>query len=65
MSSISKVATIAVAFLAAAPSALAGKRGLAWPWCTFLAFLGPLDLLIFCPVRQRGDQPEPHCPGKR
>ncbi|KAH7320466.1 hypothetical protein B0J17DRAFT_621563 [Rhizoctonia solani] len=32
MSSVSKIATLAVAFLASAPSVLAGKRGLAWPW---------------------------------
>ncbi|QRV83764.1 glycoside hydrolase family 128 protein [Ceratobasidium sp. AG-Ba] len=32
MPSVSSVTTLAVAFLAAAPSAMAGKRGLAWPW---------------------------------
>jgi hypothetical protein len=30
---MSKIATLAVALFAAAPSVLGGKRGLAWPWC--------------------------------
>ncbi|KAF8601605.1 hypothetical protein BDV93DRAFT_607944 [Ceratobasidium sp. AG-I] len=32
MPSISSFTTVATAFLAVAPSVLAGKRGLAWPW---------------------------------
>lgn len=32
MPSISSLTTVATAFLAVAPSVLAGKRGLAWPW---------------------------------
>ncbi|QRW05100.1 glycoside hydrolase family 128 protein [Ceratobasidium sp. AG-Ba] len=32
MPSISSIASLVVALLAAAPSTLAGKRGLAWPW---------------------------------
>ncbi|CAE6418070.1 unnamed protein product [Rhizoctonia solani] len=44
MSSISRFAAIAVAFLAAAPCALAGKRGLAWPWYNEGSNLNPTSL---------------------
>ncbi|CAE6486008.1 unnamed protein product [Rhizoctonia solani] len=44
MSSIPKIATLAVAVLAATPSVLAGKRGLAWPWYNENTNLDPTKL---------------------